>query len=137
MASPESRRRLHQIVGDAELGIIAIDKALDVAMALSGRYRASVSLPALIPQQRGLIESLRNHYAHIDARAMGEAKGKLDPAAVEATYHFGAIVREHRFTDGVRSISIGAEMTELLVATRGYIVGVLVEIVERANREGA
>ena len=36
MGSPAGRRRLYEVLGDAEMAIIAINRALDIAASLTG-----------------------------------------------------------------------------------------------------
>lgn len=46
-----AREAMHEIIGDAELAVIALDKALDIIVSLSGRYQLTRSMPALVLQK--------------------------------------------------------------------------------------
>ena len=103
LESPAGRQRTHEVVGDAEMGVWAIDKAVEIAMSLSGRYRIRTSVPQIVRDRQALLESLRDHYSHIDERALGRVKGKEDPTAAEA-FEFPALIRDRVLTDGRDSL---------------------------------
>lgn len=132
LGSPAGRQRMHEVVADAEMGVWAIDKALDIALSLCGRYRIKTSLPQVARDKQPLLERLRDHYSHIDERALGRVKGKQDPTAAEA-FEFPALIRDRVLTDGRDSLGIDEETTELCVATRNYVVAAWKELVDRVQ----
>jgi hypothetical protein len=115
------RERVHEVIGDAELGMIALDKALRIVASLPGRYRVPGAVPAVVTGTKLLVADLRNHYAHIEERALGKVEGKPDPRAEEA-WEFVPLLVDRRFTDGHDSLGIDAEATELCLAARAYLV---------------
>jgi hypothetical protein len=133
VGSPAGRWRMHEVVGDAELGIMALDKALDVIVnKLSGSFRVPLAVPGLIRAKRPLIARLRDHYSHIDERALGKVWGKASSDAEQA-WEFAALFADRELTDGTESLSIDDEATELCVAARGYLVAAWQQLVQRGQ----
>jgi hypothetical protein len=131
--SPAGRWRMHEVIGDAELGIIALDKALDVIVdKLTGNFRVELPVPRLVRAKRPLVGRLRDHYSHIDERALGQVWGTASPEADQA-WEFAALFEGRKLTDGTESLSIDDEATELCVAARGYLVAAWQQLVERGR----
>jgi hypothetical protein len=113
---------MQEVIGDAESAIWSIDKALDITAGIQGRYRIAGAFPKIIEEKRPLVAALRDHYSHIDERALGKVKERADPSAEEA-FEYAAIFTCREFTDGKDSLGIDEESTELCIATRDYLVG--------------
>jgi hypothetical protein len=133
LESPAGRWRMHEVIGDAELGIIALDKALDIIInKLPGSFRVKLPIPQLVRAKWPLVGRLRDHYSHIDERALGKVWGKASPEA-EKAWAFAALFEDRELTDGTESLSIDNEATELCVAARGYLVAAWQQLVERGR----
>jgi hypothetical protein len=122
------RQAVHDVTGDAELAIIALDTALDIAVSLSGRYKIERPFPRLVAEIHPLVARLRDHYAHIDERAVGRIKSKVDPSAEDA-FHIDALAERRVFTDGSETLGVDDEATRLCIETRDYIVGAWGDVV--------
>jgi hypothetical protein len=134
LGSPAGRQAAHEVIGDAEMAIWAIDKALDIAVAIQGRYRIEGPFPTIIEAKRPLVAALRDHYSHIDERAYGKVKEKADPTAEEA-FEFTAIISHREFTNGTDSLGIDQEATDLCIGTRDYLVRAWTQIVGAAHSQ--
>jgi hypothetical protein len=132
LGSPAGRQRAHEVIGDAEMGVWAIDKAIEIAVSLSGRYGIRASLPKVVRNKQPLVTRLRDHYSHIDERALGRVKGEQHPTASEA-FEFPTLLPHRILTDGRDSLDIDEETTTLCVAIRDYLVGAWSELVEKAH----
>jgi hypothetical protein len=131
--SPAGRWRMHEVIGDAELAIIALDKALDVIVnKLTGSFRLELPVPRLVRVKRPLVARLRDHYSHIDERALGKVWGKTNPEAEQA-WEFAALFEGRKLTDGTESLSIDDEATELCIAARSHLVAAWAQLVERGR----
>lgn len=133
LGSPAGRQAAHDLWGEAEMGIWALDKALEIALGLCGRFQVKATVPAVLRDKAPLISRLRNHYAHMDERALGKLKGHHDPAAVAEAFQFDALVLERRFTDGHDSLDLDDETTDLCIETRNYLVATWIELVAQAE----
>jgi hypothetical protein len=134
MGSPAGRWAMHAVIGDAEMAIWALDKALDLAVQIQGRYRIPGTFPKIITEKRPLVEALRDHWSHIDERAVGKVNKKEDPTA-ENAWEYPQIFNARAFTDGTDSLGIDAESTALCVATRDYLVGAWQCVVQQTHKE--
>lgn len=85
-------------------------------------------------KKEALITSLRDHYSHIDERAIGRVWGKPDAKAEEA-FEFLALLGERAITDGNDTLGVDAEATEVCIALRDYLVKAWSEVVARSNTE--
>jgi hypothetical protein len=132
--SPAGRQAVQEVIGDAESAIWALDKALDIAVGIPGRFRVAGALPKIIGEKRPLIQALRDHYSHIDERALGKVKEKADPTAEDA-FEYAAIFTRHEFTDGTDSLGIDEEATDLCIATRDYLVGAWTRLTGEAHNK--
>lgn len=126
-----AREAMHEIIGDAELAVIALDKALDIIVDLPGRYRLTRPMP-LVTKKRQLIADLRDHYAHIDERALGRVREKADPKAEDA-WEFGALLVDRQLTDGHDSLGIDGEATDLCIEARGHLVATWTQLVAQGH----
>ncbi|MBS1882342.1 MAG: hypothetical protein JSS97_05235 [Actinobacteria bacterium] len=119
--SPLGRQAMQEVMGDAEMAIWAIDKALDITLRVQRSYRIPGSFPKIVLEKRPLVEALRDHYSHIDHRALGKVRERIDPSSEDA-FHFDSLFYSREFTDGKASLGIDQEATELCIATRDYLV---------------
>ncbi|MET0304869.1 MAG: hypothetical protein ABW196_01410 [Solirubrobacterales bacterium] len=134
LGSPAGRQAAHEVIGDAELAIWALDKALDIAVGIQGRYRIPGTFPAIIKEKRPLVAALRDHWSHIDERALGKVMERDDPTA-ENAFEYVAIISRREFTDGTDSLGIDEESTDLCIATRDYLVRAWGEITAEAHNK--
>ena len=134
LGSPAGRAAIHEVIGDAELAVIALDMALTIAVGLSDRLNLSAHVPSLLATRQPFIKELRNHYSHVDERAFGRIKGKPAPGLAEAAFHFDPLIADRKLTNlKAQSLGIDDEATTLFVATRDYLVGAWKELVQRAG----
>jgi hypothetical protein len=134
LGSPAGRQAAHEVLGDAELAIWALDKALDIAVAVQGRYRIEGPFPRIIGERRPLVAALRDHYSHIDERALGMIQEEVDPTAEEA-FEFAAIIGRREFSNGRETLGIDQEATDLCIATRDYLVRAWGQVTAEVHRK--
>ena len=123
LGSPAGRAAIHEVIGDAELAVIALDMALTIAVGLSNRLNLSAGVPTLVTDTQPFVKELRNHYSHIDERAFGRIKGKSIPGLAEAAFHFDPLIADRKLTNlKAQSLGIDAEATTLFVAVGAAII---------------
>lgn len=122
IGSPAGRQSTHEIIGDAEMAVWAIDKALEIAVSLPGHFRIERPVPKVVLEAQPLVSRLRDHYSHIEERALGRIKGEPDASAEDA-FEITMLVRRRVFTDGRDSLDIDDGATTLCIQTRDYLVG--------------
>jgi hypothetical protein len=127
LGSPAGRAVAHQAIGDAEMAIWALDTALRIAVKLTDRYGLNTAVPQLIAAAQPRVKSLRDHYSHINERALGLVFGEPDLRAERAWGHT-SVVDARQYTDGEWSLGIDADATQLCIAVRDYLVAAWLEI---------
>jgi hypothetical protein len=119
--------RVWTLLGDAEVAMISLHRALDMAAHLRKRLDIDIELPGFVASKRRDVREIRDAYEHIDARVFGQAlrRGELvhDSKALEA-FEFGPLLVERRFRYGRWSLRIDDEATRLMVETRDYLLKV-------------
>lgn len=123
---------VHRIVGDVELAVIALDKALEIVVGLPGRYSLVGSVPAIVTEKCELLRQLRHDYAHIEERALGKIKGTKTQAA-ERVWQYQSIFVDRKLTDGNASLGIDQEATNLCTGARAYLVRAWSQLTARAR----
>ena len=136
IGSPAGRQSAHEIIGDAEMAVWAIDKALEIAVSLPGRFRIERTVPKALLEAQPLVSRLRDHYSHIEERALGLIKGKPDASAEDA-FEITTLVRRRILTDGRDSLDIDDEATTLCIQTRDYLIGAWTALTARERASAA
>ena len=115
-----------QIVGDAQLAMIALYRALDAAKKLPASLQLGIRYPAFPPSVSRKIQTvaaLRHAYEHIDERAVGRIRRKNRPEEARLVFVGLIDLLEHRRARiGRRSLAVDNEASDLMVATRLYLV---------------
>lgn len=133
LGSPAGRAVAHQAIADAEMAVWALDVALRISITLTDRYQLNTEVPASVRTAATFVKQLRDHYSHIEERALGLVHRKPDPDAERAWLH-ASVLDERSFTDGTSSLGIDDEATDLCIAARDYLVAAWVEIDGRKAR---
>jgi hypothetical protein len=101
LSSPAGREQLYEVLGDAEIALIALNRAITMAAKLNGLYRLPVSYPKIVSEKRSLLDNLRDAYEHVDDRALDRIHGKAaGEEAMLGFRSFSVLIEERRFTDG-------------------------------------
>jgi hypothetical protein len=69
-------------VGDIELTVVALSRAIDMAIRLSELAPISTSVPTSVASTVVTLTELRNAYEHIEDRAQGRVRMQPDPQAL-------------------------------------------------------
>ena len=90
--------------------------------------------PTAVEAKRGLINTLRHHYEHLEDRALGKIDGKPGgDTAMQGFESLPILIVSRTFKAGKDTVGLDDEMTELLIAARDYLVKVWIELVARAK----
>jgi tetratricopeptide (TPR) repeat protein len=134
---------LFDILGDIELAIVAMHRAIDMAGEASHKLNLSSTLPANIEHKRKAIKELRDAFEHIDDRALGNIRrGKSDKQQAHTLFAniFGkagigqTLLTQRKLTYRQWWLEIDTEATELFKAVRKYLRDAGVELIDRHTR---
>jgi hypothetical protein len=127
------RAATHELIGEAELAIVALANSLDLATRISRREPHLAALPDIITRKRRRVRHLRDHYGRIDTRALELIRNNPD-LDWEAAFRLDPLITSRTYSDGKRGLGIDGECSELLAATRSYLEQAWVALVSRETR---
>src|SRR3954454_3223888 len=122
------------VLGDAELSMIALYRALKMASELEGTLGPSLkrTFPTRLSERRVSIKELRDAYEHIEHRAIGKISLKGPPGDWRAHGAFSRAGEELQRTRRIRyrkwSIGIYSPATALCIDLRDWLRGTWMEM---------
>jgi hypothetical protein len=127
--SVEWRRQLFDTLGDAELAIIALSRAMQLALGISTRLHVRVVAPKIVKHRADAVRALRRKCEHLE-------KDELQTLLAAdgegfATYRAPRLFTERRVVYEPYSLDIDREATALMIQTRDYLVKVAVALSAR------
>jgi hypothetical protein len=135
LSSPAGREQLYEVLGDAEIALIALNRAITMAAKLNGLYRLPVSYPKIVSEKRSLLDNLRDAYEHVTIAhwiaSTGRRRGKR---RCWGSGRSASLLRSAGSPMATTHLGLHEEMTRLVIATRDYLVKSWAELVARANR---
>ncbi|MDL5055394.1 hypothetical protein QQ056_17835 [Oscillatoria laete-virens NRMC-F 0139] len=128
----KQRNLAFEIMGFVEIAIVAMNRALEMALQLHERYSLEASFPLSVRNKIPSLREMRNAYEHIEDRALGYVRGKPH---IDAISIFN---RERLYTEGIATygnheLDIYNEAIQLLIDTRQYLKEATAEIASRMN----
>jgi hypothetical protein len=127
MQSTTAVVRFSTVLGELELGLIALNRALDMA-AQVGRYGSRVPIPEPIKRYRPIVRQLRNTYEHFEERPAGIS-------GMPYMIGFFGVLDDNTLFFGDWALNIRHEVTDLLIATRDFLVIAWKDMLQRAEAE--
>jgi hypothetical protein len=129
--SPGSREALFSALGEAELFMVGLYRALRMAADIPDRFDAQIEVPKILEGSLKDVKELRDAFEHIDERSLEQSRRKPDPAAITLFEFQGFLFRERKLRYHQSSLGIDEEATSLIIATRDYVVKAWVELCAR------
>ncbi|MGX5653673.1 hypothetical protein ACWKWC_02755 [Geodermatophilus nigrescens] len=87
LPGPAFQRAWFELIGTVELSIVALGRVVDMASKAEQLIGAAVPLPPTIVAKKSAVTEIRNAYEHIEDRALGQVRQKLDPQALTIFDH--------------------------------------------------
>jgi hypothetical protein len=115
-------------IGDTEMAVTALYRALDMADQARGLFRVQLKLPPALRGKKRALLRLRDAYEHIDQRARGLARDTTDPSEILSVFDFSDLLDEDAITYAGERFDINTETTGILVVLRDFIVDEWIEL---------
>lgn len=131
---PASREAAFAASGEAELFVIGLYRALRMAADLKELFTLTAQRPPDLGQRIRDVKELRDAFEHIDDRAFQRRRRKHDAAALTVFEFQPFLFRQRKLRYHQSSLGIDAEATELMIATRDYVVQAWIELCSRDAR---
>jgi hypothetical protein len=135
---------LFAILGDVELAMIALYRAVDMAYRAGTKLNVKTRWPQNVKRKQKAIEELRDAYEHIDERALGKiSKRRVDKKQAHTifdnVYRKGkslgeGLIKDRKLTYRQWSLGIDDEATDLFKSLRDYLRDAGVEVIDRHPR---
>lgn len=129
---PSLRGRMWQIVADVEVAVIAFGRAFDMAARLETLTGIAASLPSDLPTYANVVNDLRNAYEHIEDRALGQVRGRPDPAAV-TIFDWEPLLTRGVLAYGGKEVDLD-DLVEAVGDLRSFLIDAASALTERVVR---
>jgi hypothetical protein len=116
---PQIRAGLFEIVGQIEITVVALSRAIDMAVELNAVVPVTLLVPPSVLGARETLKDLRNAYEHVEDRAKGQVRNVPHPHAL-TIFNWTSLLREDAITYGDRRLKL-SDIPGLLLDTRGYL----------------
>jgi hypothetical protein len=133
---PPEAERVFEILGDAQLAVIALHRAAAMAERLESCLGVTlgVRFPRSVARRMPGIRELRHAQEHVDDRALGLiAKGSPDLRKAHRAFSIlgDDLVRTRRIRYRRWSLDVDGPTTSLFQALRGYLLSAWVELCDK------
>ena len=118
---PGLRRMLHDVLGDVDLFLVALYRAIDMVLKLKTHFGVTAPVPPLVDSKRASVKELRDAFEHIEDRALGMVKKRQHPDAVSLFDSYKTVFVAEEVTYAGHTLALGREATELLIELRNYL----------------
>jgi hypothetical protein len=116
---PHARQAVFEIVGNIEITVVALSRAIDMATKLGGLAPISTSVPANVVARMATLTELRNAYEHIEDRAQGQVWSKPDPQAL-TIFDWSSLFQDDAITYAGHRLDL-KDVPRLLLDTRTFL----------------
>jgi hypothetical protein len=116
----QQRNLIFEIMGLVEIAIVAMNRALQMALQVHERYSINVHFPDSVRDKLPTLKEIRNAYEHIEDRALGFVRGKPHIDAL-SIFNYERLFKEGIATYGPHELDIYHEAIPLLIDTRQYL----------------
>lgn len=127
-SSPASREAAFAALGEAELFVIGLYRALRMAADLETHFTLRAQTPTDFVDRIRDVKELRDAFEHIDDRAFERRHRKHDAAALTVFEFQPFLFRERKLRYHQSSLGIDADASELMIAIRDYVVRAWIEL---------
>lgn len=121
------RHLIFEIMGLVEIAIVAINRALQMALQIHNHYSVNVPFPDSVRDKLPALKEMRNAYEHIEDRALGRVKNKPHIDAL-SVFNYERLFVEGIATYSSYELDIHNETTLLLIDTRQYLKEATLEL---------
>lgn len=126
--SPASREALFEAIGEAELFMVGLYRALRMAADVGSKFEVSSPPPKTLIESLIDVKEIRDAFEHIDERALSLRHKKPDGAALTVFEFQGFLFKERILRYHQWSLGIDDQATELTISARDHIVKAWTEL---------
>jgi len=116
---PLPRRTFFKLVGATEVAVVALERVVDMAEKAPTLLATPHALPAPVTTKREAMRQVRNAYEHIEDRAFGRDRQRVDPSVLTIFDHH-ELVTNNRIAYRGHTLDLATEVPQLLTELRAY-----------------
>lgn len=120
LGGPQIRRHLFHLVGDVEMAVVALARAVDMVRQASKLIGCPVAVPAEVTSSWDALNALRNAYEHIEDRALGQVQKKPHPDAL-TIFDQARLLTDSVLVYGHHELNMITEIPGILAAVRRFL----------------
>jgi hypothetical protein len=125
------RRQMFEVLGDTELAVIALSRALQLVLEIPRRFPTlRVPVPRIVKRQAPAVLALRANCEHLEVNELQRPLADKDNQLI-AVFRAIHLFEERRVAGETYSLDIDAEATGLLVHARGYLMEAITRLTRR------
>lgn len=121
------RHAAYEAIATAEIFIVALNRALQMIVALKKYFGVTASIPVEITSAVEAIYHIRNAYEHIEDRAFGKVKRKPDADAL-SVFDYTRFITSGVVSYAGHQLDVRAQTIAIFVAAREYLLTVTAEL---------
>jgi hypothetical protein len=118
-AGPNIRAVVFEIVGQVEIMVIALSRAVDMAVKLNSVVPITTTVPLSVFAAKSTLTIIRDAYEHIEDRALGRVRNTAHKHAL-TIFDWTSLLREDAITYGDQRLEL-RDVPGLLIDTRRYL----------------
>jgi hypothetical protein len=117
--APAVRRAVFDLLGTTELALVALNRAMDMAMKANADIGTTVTVPADLTTWRTCVTEIRDAYEHIDERAVGEIRKNPSQSQIALSiFDHERVVADGVIAYGGYQLDLENVVPDLIAATR-------------------
>lgn len=121
------RRQVFATLGDAEMAVVALSRALQLTLRMPGRFRSlRIPVPRTVKSRAANVRSLRSKCEHLENDE--SQRPLIQDHQLVAVFRASRLFTERRIVSEPYSIGIDEEATKLMVQARDYLVKITGEL---------
>lgn len=120
--APAVRRAIFDLLGTTELALVALNRAMDMAVKAKADIGIKLIVPADISTWRTCVTEIRDAYEHIDERAVGEIRKNPSQSEIALSiFDHKRVVADGVIAYGGYQLDLESVVPDLITATRQYL----------------
>jgi hypothetical protein len=117
---PHTRLAVFEIVGDIETTVVALSRAIDMAVSVGTLATITTPVPTSLTSIRPTITAIRNAYEHIEDRAKGRAHGSFTAEEALTIFDWTSLFEEDAISYAGMRLEL-SDLPGLLLDTRAFL----------------
>lgn len=122
LPGPQIRRGIFTVVGNVELAVISLGRAIAMIASLPDKFALAHDIPQTLTDCLPALQAIRNAYEHIEDRAFGTVRDKESPVAL-SIFDYRDLLANDRIIYGEHTLDLAEEVPALLATARAALKG--------------